>query len=169
MLRELLREATFLALPIGHRLLDGWRPGSAGPALRLKSLAAEKFILVRRARAPGFYQNLVMACRKAGFEPQIVAQVDPMLTNLNLVAAGVGVSAVPGAMRGIHAQQVAYCPIRDRPGIAAPLTLLHRQDATAAAQRFIALALERTSQGAGFVDGSTAMQNERIGAALLKR
>lgn len=140
---ELLQERAYLALPIGHRLLADWRPGSEGPKLWLQALADDAFILVRRDQAPGFYQNFVLACRRAGFEPRVVAQVDRMLTNLNLVAAGIGVSVVPGAMRSIHAEQVAYCPIRDRPSLVAPLTMLHGTAASAVAQRFVALARQR--------------------------
>lgn len=140
---ELLRERAYVALPIGHRLLATWKPGTEGPRMSLRSLAGESFILVRRDRAAGFYQNFVLACRKAGFEPLVVAQVERMLTNLNLVAAGIGISVVPGAMRSIHAEQVAYCPIRDRPGLVAPLTMLHAVEASPVAQRFIALARQR--------------------------
>ncbi len=144
-MHDLLREAAFLALPGGHRLLGRWRPGTAGPALRLRALAGERFILVRRDGRPGLYENLVVACRRAGFEPQVVAQVERMLTNLNLVAAGVGVSVVPGSMRSIHSGHVAYCAILDRPRLQAPLTLLHRTDAKPAALRFLALAKEHTA------------------------
>ena len=141
--RELLREAALLALPVSHRLLEGWQPGTQGPALWLRSLSDDQFILVRRAKAPGLYENFVLACRKAGFEPQIVTQVDRMLSNLHLVAAGIGISVVPAAMRSIHAEAVAYCPIKDRPGLMAPLTLLHRADATPAAQRFVLRTADR--------------------------
>jgi DNA-binding transcriptional LysR family regulator len=141
-MRELLREDALLALPADHPLLGAWQPGTDGPPLRLRALAEERFILVRRGGAPGLYENLVLACRRAGFEPQVVAQVDRMLSNLNLVAAGVGVSVVPGSMRSIHPSQVAYCAIRDRPQLQAPLTLLHRTEISPAAQRFAALALE---------------------------
>ena len=146
---ELLREPAYLALPGGHALLGAWQPGTAGPALRLRSLSNERFILVRRGGAPGLYENLLAACRRAGFEPQVAAQVDRMLTNLNLVAAGVGVSAVPASMRSIHAGQVAYCAIRDRPGLDAPLTLLRQADAPPAALRFLALAAEHAAAHAG--------------------
>lgn len=145
---ELLREKTFLALPHGHRLLSRWQPGAEGPRLALTQLADDPFILVRRAPAPGLYENLVQACRRSGFEPIIVAQVDRMLTNLSLVAAGVGVSAVPGAMRGIHAEQVAYCPIRHQADLAAPLTLLHGEVMMPAAERFVALAIARAQASA---------------------
>ena len=34
------------------------------------------------------YADLLQACHRAGFTPQVAAEVDHMLTNINLVAAG---------------------------------------------------------------------------------
>jgi DNA-binding transcriptional LysR family regulator len=75
------------------------------------------------------YSNLIDACKRAGFDPHITAEVDRMLTNISLVAAGIGISAVPASMRGFHADSVVYCRIRDGgPGLSAPLTLVTRED-----------------------------------------
>lgn len=139
---ELLREPALLVLPAGHRLLGAWVPGQQGPALRLHQLAGERFILVRRGNAPGLYANLVAACARAGFAPHAPLEVDRMLSNVNLVAAGMGVSVVPASMRGFQAGQVAYCAILDQPPLEAPLTLLRRTDASPTALRFEAMARE---------------------------
>ncbi len=144
-LTELLREPALLALPSGHPALGG--TGACGPSIPLRALAGERFILVQRGPAPGLYADLLTACRRAGFEPEAVQRVPRMLTNLNLVAAGVGVSAVPASMRGIHPGQVAYRAIADRPGLDAPLNLLHRADPPPVVRRFAALAVR--SAGAG--------------------
>lgn len=116
---ELLHEELLAVLPLGHRLLEHGR--TAG--LELAALAQERFILVRRPGAPGIYQNLILACRAAGFEPQVVAEVEHMLTNINLVAAGAGISVVPASMREINLRQVGYCRLRATPRLTAPLTL----------------------------------------------
>jgi DNA-binding transcriptional LysR family regulator len=91
--------------------------------LELHELAEERFVLVRRPGAPGIYQNLIQACRAAGFEPTVVAEVAHMLTNINLVAAGAGISVVPASMREINLNQVGYCRLRTTPMLTAPLTL----------------------------------------------
>jgi DNA-binding transcriptional LysR family regulator len=118
---ELLHEELLAVLPIGHRLHD-----SAGKdGLELRELAAEQFILVRRPGAPGIYENLLQACRAAGFEPVVVAEVAHMLTNINLVAAGAGISVVPASMREINLRQVGYCRLRTTPKLTAPLTLAY--------------------------------------------
>ena len=97
-------------------------------SIPLSALRAEGFILVRRAGAPGIYGDLVAACRKAGFEPRIVAEVGNMFINTTLVAAGVGVSIVPASMGESHSTRVAYLPLRAASGLAAPLTVMWREN-----------------------------------------
>ncbi|MFY9509587.1 MAG: LysR family transcriptional regulator, partial [Rubrivivax sp.] len=105
-MQTLLNEPAMLALPLDHRLLraSGPRP------LALEELRDEGFILVRRPGAPGLYANLLALCEAAGFRPRVVAEVDRMMTNLNLVAAGAGISVVPASMCGAHPHAIVYCP-----------------------------------------------------------
>ena len=95
-------------------------------SVRLRDLAEEGFILVRRPGAPGLYGDLIEACHRLGFAPRVVAEVDQMLTNITLVAAGVGVSVVPASMREIHRDSVFYARATDAPHLAAPLNLVTR-------------------------------------------
>ena len=118
---ELLHEELLVVLPAGHALVG--RVGVEG--VDLSDLARERFILVRRPGAPGIYQNLILACRAAGFEPLVVAEVPHMLTNINLVAAGVGISVVPASMREVNLRQVRYCRLKASPAITVPLTLAY--------------------------------------------
>lgn len=121
----LLREPLLVALPMGHRLLvsDGSR---GAPILHLRELENEDLILVRRPGAPGLYAGFLDLCRAAGFEPQVAFEVERMMTNLNLVAAGAGVSVVPASMRGTHSHAIVYCPLADAGSLDAPLTLAYR-------------------------------------------
>ncbi|MFN0160617.1 MAG: LysR substrate-binding domain-containing protein, partial [Burkholderiales bacterium] len=66
-------------------------------------------------------------CRAAGFEPRVAFEVERMMTNLNLVAAGAGVSVVPASMRGTHGHAIVYCPVADAGSLDAPLTLAYRR------------------------------------------
>jgi DNA-binding transcriptional LysR family regulator len=136
---QLAQEEMLLVLPRDHRLLAAQRD-AAVPAISLKSLKDEQFILVRRRGAPGMYSNLIDACVRAGFTPTIAIEVDRMLTNISLVAAGAGVSAVPASMKGFHDESVAYCRILDGgPNLDAPVTLVCRQASTApAVEHFLA-------------------------------
>lgn len=123
---HLLDEQMLLVLPIGHACLK--KSAAKGmPAIPLLALRDEPFILVRRRGAPGMYANLVEACVRAGFTPNIAVEVDRMLTNISLVAAGAGVSAVPASMKGFHDDSVVYCGIADAAaGMRAPLTMVSR-------------------------------------------
>ena len=119
---ELLSEGVSVAVPIDHRLARGRR------AVRVEELRDEGLILVRRPGAPGLYANLLALCERAGFTPRVVAEVERMMSNLNLVAAGAGVSIVPDSMVGAHAHAIAYRPFAAAASLAAPLTLVRRAD-----------------------------------------
>jgi DNA-binding transcriptional LysR family regulator len=118
MFLELLQEPLLVVLPAAHKLACGTMP------LDLRALAEERFILVRQPGAPGIYENVIQACRAAGFAPKVVAEVPHMLTNVNLVAAGAGVSIVPASMQEIGFQDVRYRTLRPEHALAAPLTLV---------------------------------------------
>ncbi len=117
---ELAHEPLMLVLPAFHRL------AAASTAVRLAELAGERFVLVRLPGAPGIYANVLAACRAEGFEPAIAAEVPHMLTNVSLVAAGVGISVVPASTSEIGLRGVRYRRLIAKPALTAPLTLAHR-------------------------------------------
>jgi DNA-binding transcriptional LysR family regulator len=140
---RLLQEPVLAALPSAHPLAAGARKEIA-----LRALSGEAFVLVRRPGAPGIYADLLAACSAAGFEPRIAAEVGNMLTNILLVAAGVGVSVVPASMRGIQAKLVSYLPLRGAGKLAAPLTLASRRDSgNPALARFVEIARRHIRKG----------------------
>lgn len=51
-----------------------------------------------------------------------------MMSNLNLVAAGVGLSIVPASMQHVHTDLVAYRPLARGVRLHAPLTVVYRAD-----------------------------------------
>ena len=63
-----------------------------------------------------------------------------MMSNVNLVAAGTGISIVPASMQGAHSRSVAYRPLPRSAGLEAPITLAHRSESSGAVfDRFLAL------------------------------
>ncbi|MES2187324.1 MAG: LysR family transcriptional regulator [Pseudomonadota bacterium] len=133
----LLREPVLVALPLGHALA---RSGLAARPLRLEQLRDERFILVRQPGAPGLYANLLALCEKAGFSARIGQEVDRMMTSLNLVAAGEGVTVVPASMQGAHPHAIVYRRLSEGRQLDAPLTLVWRSaDFTGALQSFVEL------------------------------
>ena len=152
---QLAAEEMLLVLPAGHPLL----PPGAGedmPAIPLAALRGEPFILVRKPGAAGMYANLLDACKRAGFTPHVAAEVDRMLTNICLVASGVGVSAAPASMRHFQADLVAYCRIADDDeALRAPLTLACRAgDASPLVRHFVAEAGRLKSMHHGSSDAA---------------
>jgi DNA-binding transcriptional LysR family regulator len=123
----LLSEPAVLALPIDHPLAARHPEGSPVP---LQALQDQALILVRRPGAPGLYANLLGLLERRGVAVRIHAEVDRMMTNINLVAAGAGLSVVPASMQGAHAHSVTYRPLPADAKLAAPITLVHRDDAT---------------------------------------
>lgn len=139
---EVIEEPLLIALPRRHPLARR-AAKLKKPSVRLAELAGEPFILVRRPGAPGMYGDLLRACHKAGFAPNVVAEVGQMLTNITLVAAGVGVSAVPASMRDIHSEGVLYVEARDLPRLKAPINLVTRlAHGKPVVERFVAFALK---------------------------
>jgi DNA-binding transcriptional LysR family regulator len=121
----LLAEPVVVALPVGHRLAHG-------PAIRRAPVApgdldGENLILVRRPGAPGLYANLLAICEAAGAAPNVVAEVERMMTSLNLVAAGAGVTVIPASMQGAHPHAIVYRPFERHARLDAPITLVFRE------------------------------------------
>lgn len=141
----LLREPVLVAMPSDHRFARK-TGGKAARALSVEQLCEEGIILVRRPGAPGLYAELLALCHARGLEPRVVAEVDRMMTNLNLVAAGVGLSVVPASMGGVHPHAIHYCPLADSASLDAPLTLVLRaDDDNLPARHFAALLRERAA------------------------
>ena len=142
---RLLVEDMLLTLPVDHPLATDAARREGVP---LAALARERFILVRRPGAPGMYANLVTACRNAGFEPAIAFEVERMLTNVSLVAAGAGISVVPASMKDLHRDNVAYCRLRGaKPRLVAPVTLVCRGfNQSPPLRNFIALARQLSAE-----------------------
>lgn len=123
----LQHEPAMVALPIDHPLAQRQRRGKPLP-IQIADLDGEPMILVRRPGAPGLYANLLALCHEHGVRPRVVAEVARMLTNLNLVAAGNGISVVPSSMLGVHRHAIAYRPLMADGRLDVPLTLVYRAE-----------------------------------------
>ncbi|HTJ91511.1 MAG TPA: LysR family transcriptional regulator [Pararobbsia sp.] len=142
--QRIVDESMVVVLPIGHPLLKHQR--AAKPKIRLEALAQEEFILVRRPGAPGMYADFLAACRLAGFTPRIAVEVPRMLSAINAVAAGLGVTLVPASMVRYHCDNAVYCPLAQPELLGAPLNLAYATTLNnSTAQRFIKFATERAA------------------------
>jgi len=133
----LLQEAMVLALPHAHVLA---RRASPNKALPLKVLADETFIVYRRHNGPGLYDAILSACNAAGFSPRVGQEAPRIVSTLNLVAAGLGVSLVPESLQRMRMDGVVFRHVAGAAQPKAPLYLASRRSETSAAVRkFLAL------------------------------
>ncbi len=149
--QPLLTEKMLVALPTGHALAKGLRqePNARSRAapLPLSALASETFILYKRPGGPGLYDTIITACRSAGFSPLVGQEAPRIISTLNLVAAGLGVSIVPESLRRLQMDGVVYRRLEEHSLLSAPLILACRRGDTAAAvRRFVELARSTAEQ-----------------------
>jgi DNA-binding transcriptional LysR family regulator len=141
----LLQEAMVLALPHAHILA---RRASANKALPLKALADETFIVYRRHNGPGLYDAILSACNAAGFSPRVGQEAPRIVSTLNLVAAGLGISLVPESLQRMRMDGVVFRRVSGAAQPKAPLYLASRRGETSTSvQRFLGL-VRRTAQTA---------------------
>lgn len=119
-MESLIDEDMLVALPSGH-------PLCARTQVPLLALSIEPFVLFPRAVGAGLHEEIIAACRTAGFSPRVVQETSQVTSIVNLVAAGLGVSIVPASMQQANIEGVTYRPIR-KPAPKARLSLLYRRD-----------------------------------------
>ncbi|MBS0517199.1 MAG: LysR family transcriptional regulator [Proteobacteria bacterium] len=117
----LLHEETVVAFPARH-------PLAKHPHLTLKDLAEETFILYRRPDGRGLYDVIIAACSAAGFSPHVDQEAPRIVSTLNLVAAGLGITIVPASLSRLPLEGVVYRPLHGKPPLKVPLTLACRRD-----------------------------------------
>lgn len=102
---RVLDEPMLIALPPDH-------PLSRKRSVAIAALADQDFVLYPRPIGAGLYDAIQSACQRAGFSPRVIQEAPQMASIVSLVAAGVGISIVPAAMRHMGAEGIEYRPIK---------------------------------------------------------
>jgi DNA-binding transcriptional LysR family regulator len=144
---DLLHEDDLVvALPIGHafaRTEDG-----GGPALPLKALAEETFIVY--GLGPGVLtmqsNAVIAACQAAGFNPRVGHIAPDNLSRINLVAAGLGIAVVSSSTQRMNFEGVAYRRLKGPSRLKIPLNLLSRRGDPSAVVRQFRMLAKRTAR-----------------------
>ena len=102
------REPIVVAVPRDHAL-------AAARAIRLRELALESFVIFPARPRPSWADVVLDLCRGAGFEPRVVQEAVEMVSALSLVAAGIGIALVPGAVRAVRRPGVVFRPLTPAP------------------------------------------------------
>lgn len=118
--QTVLDEDMLVALPAGHAL-------ARRKQIDLLALSIEPFVLFSRAVGAGLHDEIVAACRAAGFSPRVVQEASQVTSIVNLVASGLGVSILPASMQHMHTDGVKFRPIK-RPVPKARLSLIWRHE-----------------------------------------
>jgi DNA-binding transcriptional LysR family regulator len=100
----LCEEKMMIAVPADH-------PLAVRKKVKVEMLAAESFISYPPPEGPSFEGVFVAACQRAGFYPRVVQYAMQMLTKLSFVSSGLGITLIPGGMRSVQLENVAYLEI----------------------------------------------------------
>lgn len=111
-----------IAIPAGHPLA-----GDTTDPVDLARFADEPWAWLRREASPDYHDQLMATCRRAGFTPEARHIANSILTQLAMVACGLGVTLVPNvAVRSIQGP-IVYRPLTDAADIV-ELSLVSRAD-----------------------------------------
>lgn len=119
-MRVIWREPFVVVLPKAHRL-------AGQKKIAVEELSEELFILVPRRFGPGFYDQLIGMCARAGFSPKVVQEARSAQTIVNLVAGGMGVSILPASLESFKRTGVVYKPLKP-PAPTTDLAVIWRPD-----------------------------------------
>ena len=75
------------------------------------------------------FDNILDRCYQAGFSPKIVQEAPRLTSSLNLIAAGIGLSIVPEAIRDFWNKQIIYKALKADTPCIAPIYAVYKQDA----------------------------------------
>jgi LysR family transcriptional regulator, benzoate and cis,cis-muconate-responsive activator of ben and cat genes len=76
--------------------------------IEVKDLVKQPFILFPNNVRPSFADNVIMLCINAGFTPNVVHDVEDILTAIALVSAGLGIAIVPESAISLRLSTIRY-------------------------------------------------------------
>jgi DNA-binding transcriptional LysR family regulator len=123
-------EPLLLAAPLNH-------PLALRKHLQLGDLAGHGVVLFPERLAPGFHAEIVAACKRSGFVPQVQREVAGYDSILEAVRGGAGISLVPASVRprarrcGIAFRPIAVAELR------ATVSLLYSADRNNLVAQFV--------------------------------
>jgi DNA-binding transcriptional LysR family regulator len=127
-----LRHDHFVAaLPLDHPHATG----PLGDPLDLGELATEPWVWIPRDIAPGYHDEVVAACRHAGFSPDARHQANSIATQVAMVSCGIGVAIVPSLVAS-RRNDVQTRALRD-PAPLVALSLLVQEDIDPLVEHFV--------------------------------
>jgi DNA-binding transcriptional LysR family regulator len=120
---------------------------ASSPLARKKSVAMGElaeipFVMYPQDAGTGIYHKILSLCRAAGFVPRIGQHAGEASTIIGLVAAGCGVTVLPGSFSRIHMDGVCYRPIAGKDASTMLLLAQRSGERSPLLDAFTAMALE---------------------------
>jgi len=106
-LRLLRRDPLVMVLPVDHPLADAGR-------LYLSQFASERFIVYPESSGADLAGLVRRLSHTAGFTLQVGQEAAEAVTQIGLVAAGLGVTVMPAPMACVAMDRVRYVPLADK-------------------------------------------------------
>lgn len=103
---RLLRDPLVVAMRREHAL-------AARAELSIADLKGEPMIFYPPRSGVGIYEQVLRACAKHGFAPDVVQEAQDASTLIGLAATGLGVAVVPSELQCIHVPHILYRPLAD--------------------------------------------------------
>ena len=119
---HVLDEPLIVALPNNHPL------ALVHETIHLLDLEPYDFVLYRRLAGQDLFDNILASCYQAGFSPNIVQEAPRLTSSLNLIAAGIGLSIVPEAIRDFWNKQIIYKELKADTPCIAPIYAVYKQE-----------------------------------------
>jgi len=137
-----------LVLPPDHRLADQ-------SEIRFERLRNERWILPPREANPVLYDELISCCHKAGFTPNVIAEMTQRPRVISQVACGIGIATLVQTMRHLCIGGTSFHRLI-RPTPMLDCYLVYRKDPSSPLLKsFISICLELGRDSRLGVHGST--------------
>jgi DNA-binding transcriptional LysR family regulator len=133
---SLRRDPLLAVLPMTHAL-------SKKKKVALKELIDESFIMYPHKAGTGIYPQIMRLCQAQGFAPKVAHEVGEASTIIGLVAAGCGISILPGSFERLQMEGVCYRPLSDSNAMTSLLLVRAKRDSNPLVEAFSALAIKQ--------------------------
>lgn len=128
----LRRDHFVVAMPEDHRLAGGEGPVS------LAELRDESWVWLRRPVSPDYHDELVAACRQAGFSPEAQHYANSINSQLAMVKCGLGVTLAPESSVRQQPQDLVWRELRRRVDLVELSVVVRSGDHEPLVEHFIA-------------------------------
>ncbi|HEX4411285.1 MAG TPA: LysR family transcriptional regulator [Xanthobacteraceae bacterium] len=105
--QPIVHDHLVLVLPIDHPLTKLGR-------VSLKDLANESFVLFPRRFSPSYFDQIINACRNAGFSPHVLHEVSSVVSQIAFAGCGTAVGMVPSRAMRFGGGDVVFRPLVER-------------------------------------------------------